>query len=172
MRYVLIFSLTLTLLSFSGCDCDKSPNPEPVDETFYINLTPETSTIDQGENITLIGSINSVEGLFAIAFDLVFDSTVLSFESLATPQTGILGNSVLSFSNLISGGVSVSLGRVQTEGNDNVSGSGTLFEITFSAVAAGTTIIQYQNIYIIDQDGAENSDIDNLAPSNAEVIVR
>ncbi len=172
MRYLLIFSLMLILISFSGCDCDKSSDPPPVDETFYINLAPESSAIGPGENITLTGSINSVEGLFAVAFDLAFDSTILSFESLTIPQTGLLGSGVLNFSNTISDGVSVSLGRTQTEGDDNVSGSGTLFEITFSAVAAGTTSVQYQNVFIIDEEGAENSDIGNLILTNAEVVVQ
>lgn len=172
MRYLLIFSLILILLSFSGCECGKSSDPEPVDETFYMNLMPEASAIGPGENITLTGSINSVEGLFAVTFDLVFDSTILSYESLTIPQTGLLGNSVLSFSNTISGGVSVSLGRIQTEANDNVSGNGVLFEITFSAAGTGTTNIQYQNIFIIDEQGVENSDINNLILNNAEVVVR
>lgn len=172
MRYLLIFSLILILLSFSGCECGKSSDPPPVDETFYMNLMPEASAIGPGENIALTGSINSVEGLFAVTFDLAFDSTIVAFESLTIPQTGLLGNSVLSFSNTISGGVSVSLGRIQTEANDNVSGNGVLFEITFSASGTGTTNIQYQNIFIIDEEGAENTDIGNLILNNAQVVVQ
>ena len=122
--------------------------------------------------MTLTGSINSVENLFAISFDLVFDTSIVSYLSISIPQNSILGQNSISFSNQINDGVSISLGRTQTSGNDNVSASGSLFEADFIAVDTGTTEIQYNNVYIIDEAGAENGELEVLELNGAEITIR
>ncbi|UCC78234.1 MAG: hypothetical protein JSW64_08045 [Candidatus Zixiibacteriota bacterium] len=142
--------------------CGKTTKPDAPDETFYINLTPANITADVGDTLTLTGSINSVEGLFAISFDLVFDTSMVVFESLTIPSNSILGQNSISFSNQIVDGVSVSIGRTQTSGNDNVSASGPLFVAKFIAISPGTTQLQYRDVYIIDENGAENWELGGL----------
>jgi hypothetical protein len=164
--------VTILFTAYFGFDCSKSTKPDPVDETFYIALTPADIVAGVGDTLTFTGSINSVEGLFAISFDLVFDTLVVVFESLSLPSNGILGQNSISFSGEIDGGVSVSLGRIQTAGNDNVSASGVLFEVDFVVVGAGTTEIQYRHIYIIDEDGTENSDLGAIEARGTAVEVQ
>ncbi len=147
--------------------CGKTPKPDAPDETFYINLAPENITAAVGDTLTLTGFINSVEGLFAISFDLVFDTSIVTFISVSLPQNSILGQNAISFSNQITDGVSVSLGRIQTSGNDNVSASGPLFEAKFIAIGPGTTQIQYRDVYIIDESGAENWELGGLERQEA-----
>jgi hypothetical protein len=163
--------VTILFTAFYGFDCSKSTKSDPIDETFYINLTPADVAAGVGDTLAFTGSINSVEGLFAISFDLVFDTMVVVFESLSLPSNGILGQNSISFSGEIDDGVSVSLGRTQTSGNDNVSASGVLFEVDFVVVGAGTTEIQYRHIYIIDEDGTENSDLGAIEARSAAVEV-
>ena len=168
----LLITLVIFSAAFCAMDCSKSSRPEPVDPTFYVNLTPAEVVADVGDTLTLTGSINSVEGLFAISFDLVFDTTVVVFESLSMPSNGILGQNAIGFSAEIDSGISVSLGRTQTAGNDNVSASGVLFEADFAVVGTGETEIQYRDVYIIDEDGAENTDLENLLLRSTIITVR
>lgn len=146
-----------------------SDSTRPVDQTFYIDLTPADATAAVGETLTLTGSINSVEGLFAISFDLVFDTSVVVFESLSLPSGSILGQNSIMFSSEIDSGVSISLGRTQTSGNDNISASGDLFAVDFLVIGPGTTEIQYRDVYIIDEDGTENPDLEVLEARGAVV---
>ena len=169
MRKLRAASTIILPLSILIIGCGKTPRP---DLTFHIELTPENITADVGDTLTLTGSINSVENLFAISFDLVFDSTVVNFQSLSLPQDNILGENSISFSNEIEGGVSISLGRTQSAGNDNISASGVLFAADFIAAGVGTTEIQYQNVYIIDENGDENADLGAVSLRGAEIIVR
>jgi len=171
MVRLITITAIISLLSISFSGCSKSPKPDQPDETFYIDLTPEEVRGNIGDTLILTGSINSVKNLFAISFDLVFDTTVVAFQSLALPQGNILGQNSISFSNGIDGGVSISLGRIQTGANDNISASGSLFEINFTASGEGSTEILYQNIYIIDQDGVENEDLENIVAHSAQVQV-
>jgi len=146
-----------------------SDSTRAVDQTFYIDLTPADATAAVGDTLTLTGSINSVEGLFAISFDLIFDTSVVVFESLSLPSGGILGQNSIIFSSEIDSGVSISLGRTQTSGNDNISASGDLFVADFLVIGPGTTEIQYRDVYIIDEDGAENPDLGVLEVRSAVV---
>jgi hypothetical protein len=164
--------VTILFTAYFGFDCSKSTKPDPVDETFYIALTPADIVAGVGDTLTFTGSINSVEGLFAISFDLVFDTMVVIFESLSLPSNGILGHNSISFSGEIDSGVSVSLGKTQTSGNDNVSASGILFEVVFIVVGEGTSEIQYRDIYIIDEDGTENPDLEAIEARAAAVEVQ
>lgn len=165
---ILMGSIILLILIFG---CGKTPKPDAPDEIFYIDLSPDSIAAGIGDTLSLTGSINSVEGLFAMSFDLVFDTSIVAFISVSLPQNSILGQNAISFGNEIEGGVSISLGRTQTEVNDNISASGQLFVVDFSVSGAGSTEILYQNIYIIDQDGVENPDLENIEARGAQVTV-
>lgn len=166
MRNKLIILILVLSAAFYGTDCSKSTKPEPIDNTFYVALTPVEINAGVGDTLNLTGSINSVEGLFAISFDLLFDTSVVVFESLSIPSNSVIGQNSISFSSEITGGVSVSLGRTQTSGNDNISASGALFEMSFIVMGIGSTEIQYRDVYIIDEDGQENMDLGNLELRN------
>lgn len=162
----------LLLLAIFGMECSKSSRPEPVDDTFYISFIPDSVQAAVGDTIILTGFINSVENLFAITFDLVFDTSFVTFQSLTLPPDGIMGQNALSFSDEIDGGVSVSIGRVQTSANDNVAASGPLFEAKVIAAAAGSAEIMYSNIYIIDENGQVNGDLAGLDKRSLDISVR
>lgn len=160
-QLVTLISVSL-VLAISGMDCSKSSRPGPVDDTFYVSFIPDSVQANVGDTLILTGYINSVEGLFAISFDLVFDTSFVTCQSLALPPDGIMGQNALSFSDGIDGGVSVSIGRIQTSANDNIAASGPLFEVKFIAAALGNAEIMYSNVYIIDENGQVNGDLARL----------
>jgi len=162
----------LLILSAVVFGCGKTSRPDAPDETFYINLSPRDLVADVGDTLTLTGAINSVEDLFAISFNLVFDTSIVAFLSLSSPQNSILGQNAISFANDIEGGVSISLGRIQTGGNDNISASGALFEANFIAGGTGSAEIQYRDVYIIDEVGTENAELGELETSGTELLVQ
>jgi hypothetical protein len=161
----------MLILSVIVFGCGKTSRPDAPDETFYIDLTPEEITSNIGDTLIFTGTINSVEDLFAISFDLIFDTSIVAFLSLSLPQNSILGQNSISFSNQIGDGVSISLGRMQTSENDNISGSGFLFEVIFIAVGSGATEIQYRDVYIIDEVGVENGELGEMERQSAIISI-
>ena len=141
-------------------------------DVFYVGLRPHENFIEIEEDIALTMSINSVEDLFAISCDLIFDTTVVTFESAFIPSSSILeaANSIF-FSNRIPNGISISAGRMQTEGNDNISGRGPLFEIAFTGLASGFSSIEIHNVMIIDEQGESNHDLGNLVTKPSGILV-
>ena len=141
-------------------------------EVFYIGLRPRENFIEIEDDIALTMSINSVENLFAISCDLICDTTVVTFESAFIPSSSILeaANSIF-FSNPIPNGISISAGRMQTEGDDNISGRGPLFEIAFTGLAAGFSSIEIHNVMIINEQGESNPDLGNLVTKPSGIFV-
>ena len=171
MRTVIISCLLILLVSTAGCDTKNSLRPEN-DDTFYLALTPQHNSTAAGRNVTLVGRINSVENLFAVSFDVNFDTTVLSFHSAYMRSENLLGTSgSIGFLGQTEDGVSISLGRIQTVNNDNVSGRGSLFEITFAGKSAGSTTIVFDNVLIIDEDGVANPDLSNLVTRSSLITI-
>lgn len=141
-------------------------------DVFYVGLRPRENFIEIEEDIALTMSINSVEDLFAISCDFILDTTIVTFESAFIPSSSILeaANSIL-FSNPIPNGISISAGRMQTVGDDNISGRGHLFEITFTGLASGFSPIEIHNVMIIDEQGESNPDLGNLVTKPSGIFV-
>ncbi len=139
---------------------------------FYIGLRPRDNYIENGSYISLILSINSVEDLFAISFDLVYDSAVAIVESAYIPSSSILeaANSIMFYDH-IPNGVSISASRLQSNMNDNVTGSGPLIMIDFLCLADGSTLVEIQNVMIIDETGEINPDLGNLVLKAGNILV-
>ncbi|MBD3169474.1 MAG: hypothetical protein GF307_08320 [candidate division Zixibacteria bacterium] len=169
--FYIITSAALAILTF-GCGGGSSSNgPAPAD--FYVSLTPQNDTVDIDSSTTLTGSINEVSNLFAITFDLLFDTSLVKVDTVMVPADGIWGSgSGLVFFQRNHDGISIGLGKVQTEGNDNVSGSGEFFTIDFTGNSAGSAQIVYDDISIVDENGTSNSNINNLQTKSAQIVVQ
>ena len=53
------------------------------------------------------------------------------------------------------GGAAVCIGRMQTDENDNVSGSGNLVYVKLKGLARGCCYINIESISILDEDGED-----------------
>jgi hypothetical protein len=141
-------------------------------EAFYVGLRPRENYIQVDEYFTLILGINSVEDLFGISFDLVFDPSLATVESAYIPSSSILeaAKSIMFFEYL-EDGISVSASRIQSEMDDDVSGSGPLVAIDYLASASGFTAVEIQNVMIIDETGEVNPDLPNLLTKPATILI-
>ncbi len=170
MKIFTILALITGCLMILSCS-DSSSEPEP-DDTFYLGVTPAANTISVGSNAMLSVQINSVEGFFASSFDLLFDNTVVQVDTIQVSASGLLADyDPISFYDEIENGMSVSVGLTQTEEDDDLSGSGTLLVITFEGAAEGSTPIEFENVVIIDEQGEDNPDLDNLELRFSQITV-
>ncbi|MCP4631492.1 MAG: hypothetical protein GY855_01090 [candidate division Zixibacteria bacterium] len=170
MKVLTIFFILILLSGFT--DCSKKSTEPVVDDTFYINLSPQNNTIAIGDNIVLKCRINSVEDLFAVVFDITFDTAFVKVDTVIFRDSGLLGENTISFYSNITEGISVSVGKTQTTNNDNVSGNGELFEVTFTGIYQGVSEIDFENIIMVDEEGVSNPDIINLEIRSSEIIVQ
>ena len=148
-------------------------------DIFYLGFRPRSAVINVGDDTTLTVSINAVDSLFGIAFDIEFDTSVVSVDTtgaLTVPQTSILyTDSTVYFYRAIPTGISVSVSKVNssdTSIDDNVSGRGLLCQIKFNGKSAGSTGIVFNNVLIINDAGETNSNLDSLITKPSEITVQ
>lgn len=107
--------------------------------------------VSQGNIFPLSVWIESVTDLFGVSFELVYDSTVVSADSLVVGD--FLGTDVISFGHFSPDTASIAVTR--KSGAGGVSGFGTIVYIYFHAVGTGTTPITFaSDIALKKEDGS------------------
>jgi hypothetical protein len=103
-------------------------------------------------------SIENAVDLFALSANIVYDSDILSVDSVVVNDIdGLFGADVFSYNNIEkSGTLSISAGLTQTDGVDVVTGSGSICTLHFTATIPGVSAIEFAT------DENDNSDIEMI----------
>ncbi|KKS67552.1 MAG: hypothetical protein UV36_C0006G0002 [Parcubacteria group bacterium GW2011_GWC2_42_6] len=167
------YSYTITIFAFDSAE-NESDQSEPVSVATLaeiipatVSILPASTTVVVGLQVTVSIDIDNVEDLFAVAFDLVFDSDILSFVSAQKgtflEQDGFATDLSASFlrdpqENIIDPGrLIVGYSRLAGQGGSiGASGSGNLMTLTFEAVATGTSSLAFQKTHFF------NSSLDEI----------
>ncbi len=131
-------------------------------------LTVSDSMPDAGDTITVTASITGVEGLFAYGFDVEYDSSVLTYQSVTAGSFLSTGGDTSFNAQLQNGeeGVLVIGEAIIQDDRTGVSGDGTLVTITFLVAESGSTDLSFANNFISSTAG----DIEtNWTESNVSV---
>jgi hypothetical protein len=153
---------------FVGC----GDNGTQVIREPLICLSPGEVSQRVGTTLYLTVEVRRVEDLFAVSFDLFYDTDVLELIDAQVSDSGLLEpSSAITFFESAEDGASVAVGRTQTPGDDDVSGDGTLLDLTFRSISAGTTTIQFSGIRIIDETGTESPCMESLEATGSTVKI-
>jgi len=160
MKPINLITIVILLSVAIGCGKDHGQNPAP---EFRLFLTPAENTVHSDSTILITVYIEGVDDLFAASFDLIFDTSIVATGGLNIPPSSLIGSgSSISHFGIIPGGISIGIGRIQTPSDDNVQGSGPLANIAFRGLQQGRTIVDIQNVSIIDESGQSNSNLSDL----------
>jgi hypothetical protein len=139
-----------------------------------LTVAPSAGTVNNGSAFTVDVNISGVTDLYDYQFDLDFNPAVLQ-------ATGVVEGSFLSSGGatfFLPGSIDDSAGTIDFNADSlltaisGVSGSGTLLEIEFSAIALGSsalTIPDNSDLILQDSSGAL---ISTGAPVNSQVQVK
>jgi hypothetical protein len=114
-----------------------------------ISSNAQTAAVGQSVNITV--DVASVVDLYAYQFDLLFDPSVLQVKSLSEGSYLVSGGPTIFIPGTVdNGGGLVSATAAVLESAAGVSGSGVLVMFDFTAIAAGSTNINLDNVVLLD----------------------
>lgn len=170
MKTSRIFLLGILIISIFILSCKNSSEPGG-DSNFSLKLSPETANIELYDDLILSLEVEGVNDMFLIGFNLMYDRSMLYLSEVTIPSSCMLGDDCLDFMEEITGGISVSVGRAQTDGNDNVSGDGVLCEFSFLCIATGSCQVELEEVSILDEDGNTNTQISNSNVKSAEITI-
>jgi len=140
---------------------------------FKIYIAPEIDTLNIDSTIVFTLQLQGAKDIFAISVDVTYDTTIIDLDTVTLAEPNLLGSEDLIFLyQNTPDGLSVGIGRIQTDGNDNISGSGPLFDMTFEGIYEGSSLIEPQNIMIRDEDGLENIYLDSIRIESSVIYVQ
>jgi len=137
-RLRLIFAAFLLVLQL-GCKDNSSSPPQNV---CALRLSPAQSEITIGEEITLtIEAGDFDQPIFALSIRIAYDSAAVDFLAAQLPaQTGFFTDSAICFAQ--SGSDVIYLTVTQIQGQPEVSGSGSIAELTFRGISTGSSSLE------------------------------
>jgi len=170
MNKYIVCALFCCAILAAGCgDSEKATQPIVVESDLVLSLSDDQVSIGNQAGATV--RINEIDDLFFISMDVMFDTSLIIIDSVINPPASLLGADAIGLGQPIPGGLSIGFGRTQTAANDNVSGTGDLFTIFFTAAAHGSTEFQVTNIVIRDEQGTEHPDLDALSVTSDSLTI-
>jgi hypothetical protein len=121
-----------------------------------VRVSPETQTIDVGDEAVVDIQIVEVSDLYGFQLDLTYDSSILEYVSWSPGP--FLGGSIFWIPpDTSTPGVIKSIAAARTTPGVTVSGTGTLITVTFRAIAGGSSTISIENLKLADDEAHEIS---------------
>ncbi len=124
---------------------------------------PTLYTFPPVDSISLSGSsrirvrLGRVIDFFAVSLIIPYDSTIVDIDTVLVSDPGIWEDPApLLFYQKIDGQISIAAGAHQTDENDNITGFGGLFDIYFRGIGVGEATIDFTDVLLVDENGAEN----------------
>jgi len=147
--------------------CDKEENI-PVDTSLSVKLIASSYEIKSGDSLTVSIEVENADSLFALSFELNFDSSLFS---VSTASVGNLFSDPFPAALPIffsDGRVSVGYGEW---GSIQSTVSGTACYMIFTALSTGSGTLYISSIEMRKKNGFEIDGLDNLMIDSIEIQV-
>jgi hypothetical protein len=164
MKYLILIALSLVIIS-----CENNTT-EPYESNLYLQLSTSQTEVNTGDEVQIDVQITECsEPIFAISMQIEFDNTILNFTE-SQNESEFFGDNCIIFFQGTEGIIYSSVSLMQNE--EQVSGVGTLFSLTFASVAAGTSELNIllNEIKVYDEEG-NTIEIDNIQTENIQINV-
>jgi len=132
-----------------------------------LSVVPATTTVSNGDTVTLEIRVADVSNLFGFQFDINYDSSILEFQKVgkgAMLETG--GGDSFCVPNEPSPGLVRNIACTKL-GGKGVDGSGVLATVTFTAISTGKSSVSLTNAKLADSNAEKMA----VSVSNGEVVV-
>ncbi|MDP8205593.1 MAG: cohesin domain-containing protein [Candidatus Electryonea clarkiae] len=153
MKY---YFLLITLFIFISTGCDKN-STEPDDPDPGLRFSPSEISSSTGEQFEISLNLSDVsEPFFGVSLRITFDESMIGYNDQAGMQKGdLFGDDAIVFAALQDSVIHISLTQIQ--GDTEITGSGTLGTLTFSAYSSGEGVINLTEefLHFYDQYGDE-----------------
>ena len=158
--------LIVNLLILTGViGCSKSGMNPPVLTNHIILTGPDTIRANISALVEVRGE--GISDLFALSFELHYPDSLLTCDSAWAGDLWSPG--ALSIAHTVTGGYGISVGEVQTDDKDEVTGTGMLATFRFHSAMPGTLTITMTILEMIDDEG--NSLEDDFDFTTNEIFI-
>ncbi len=165
----ILFLIIVTVVMFSiSCSNDST---EPSAENLKLMFSPSEQTVPVNTETDYIIKVENVENLFAFSAEIAFDSSVAELVQNAVVIGGFWNSDLVELNVVKEDRLSISISLQQTPSEDGIDGDGELFTFSIIGYVVGQTNLTFENLQMIDENGNEVSNFDEIEITNGSLIV-
>ena len=165
----IFFLIIITAMIFSiSCSNDSTG---PVAENLKLMFSPLVQTIPVNTETDYIIKVENAEDLFAFSAEIVFDSSVAELVPNAVVIGGFWNSDLVELNVVEEDRLSITISLQQTSGEDGIDGDGELFTFSIKGFVIGQTNLTFENLQMIDENGNEISNFNEIEITNGSLIV-
>ncbi|MCK5050705.1 MAG: hypothetical protein KAS53_03115 [Candidatus Cloacimonetes bacterium] len=165
----ILFLIIIAVMIFSiSCSNDST---EPEEENLKLIFSPSEQTVTVNTETDYIIKVENAENLFAFSAEIVFDSSIAELVSNAVVVGGFWNSDLVELNVVEEDRLSITISLQQTSGEDGIDGDGELFTFSIEGSAVGQTNLTFENLQMIDENGNEISNFNEIEITNGRLIV-
>ena len=133
-----------------------------ISEMLKLFISPTENLVNIDEEITLSVQVENVSALFAFSAEIVFDNSIAELVQDAVTVGGFWDSDLLEVSIEEDDRLNITISLQQTANEDGIDGSGELFTFRMKGIAIGESNLNFENLQIIDENGAAIPNFDEM----------
>ena len=165
----ILFLIIIAILIFS-ISCS-SNSTEPDAGNLKLMFSPAEQTVPANTETDYTIKVENAENLFAFSAEIVFDNSVAELVQDAVTVGGFWNSDLIELSVVEDDRLSITIGLQQTANEDGIDGSGELFTFSIKGIAIGESDLTFENLIMIDENGNEVTNFDEIEITNGKLIV-
>jgi len=166
-RMLLLIIIAVMIFSLS-CSSDST---EPEEENLKLMFSPAEQTVPINTEVEYTISVENAKKLFAFSAEIIFDNSVAELVQNAVVVGGFWNSDLVELSIVEDDRLSIVISLQQTSNEDGIDGYGELFSFSIKGIAIGESTLTFENLQMIDENGNEVSNFDELEVTNGGIIV-
>ena len=115
--------------------------------------------------------IENVENLFAFSAEIVFDNTIAELVQNSVSIGGFWNSEIVELNVIEEDRLSIAISMQQTSGEDGIDGNGELFTFSIEGHTIGQTNLTFENLQMIDENGNEIANFNDIESTNGKLII-
>ncbi len=167
-RKILFLIIIVTTMLMLSCSSDST---EPVAENLSLKFSPAEQTVPSYTEADYIIMIENVENLFAFSAEIVFDNTVAELVQNSVTVGGFWNSEIVELNVIEEDRLSIAISMLQTSGEDGIDGNGELFAFSIKGLTLGQTNLTFENLIMIDENGNDIVNFDDIEITNGKLII-
>ena len=165
----ILFMIIIVVMAFSiSCSSD-STEPEVNNLKLMFSPAEQTAPVNTGTDFVI--KVENAENLFGFSAEIVFDNSVAELVPNSVVVGGFWNTDLLEMNISEDDRLSIIISLLQTSNEDGIDGNGELFTFSIEGIAIGESDLTFENLQMIDENGNEVSNFDELEITNGKLIV-
>lgn len=167
----ILILLIIAVMIFTISCSSSSNSTEPDTENLKLMFSPVEQTVPINSEVNYIIKVENVKNLFAFSAEIVFDNSVAELVQDAVIVGEFWNSDLIELSIIEDDRLSIIISLQQTSNEDGIDGDGELFTFSIEGSVVGQTNLTFENLQMIDENGNEILNFDEIEIINGNLIV-